>query len=146
MVKKNPLMSTQKIAEHSWISTITKNKEAILIRSSDLAIFVLWMVPTCCITKYLSRWFTTLWKCNAIEHLRFSDFKASKDGQWKNIHSVKIMKIYGKSDLWKERLPNLVQGYSKENIWNLYKTDCVWRALPYHHSFFFYHSAKEVRT
>ena len=41
MVKKNPLMSTQKIAEHSRISTITKNKEAILIRSPDLAIFVL---------------------------------------------------------------------------------------------------------
>ena len=35
MVKKNPLMSTQKIAEHSRIFTITKNKEAILIRSGD---------------------------------------------------------------------------------------------------------------
>lgn len=80
-------------------------------------------------------------QCNRASTI--SDFKASKDGQWKNIHNVKIMKIYGESDSWKERLPDLVQGYLKENIWNLYKTDCVWRALPYHHSFFI--SAKEVR-
>ena len=48
------------------------------------------------------------------------------------------MKISGESgdvrgetvDSWKERLPELLQGYSKENIWNLNETACFWRALP----------------
>ena len=35
-------------------------------------------------------------------------------------------------DSWKERLPELVRGYSAENIWNLDETGCFWRALPEH--------------
>ena len=31
-----------------------------------------------------------------------------------------------------ERIPELLQGYSSENIWNLDETDCFWRALPEH--------------
>ena len=31
---------------------------------------------------------------------------------------------------WKERLPELVQGYSKEDIWNMDETGCFWKALP----------------
>ena len=35
-------------------------------------------------------------------------------------------------DSWKERIPELLQGYSSENIWNLDETACFWRALPDH--------------
>ena len=35
-------------------------------------------------------------------------------------------------DSWKERLPKLLQGYSKENISNLNETVGFWRALPDH--------------
>lgn len=48
------------------------------------------------------------------------------------------MKINGESgevsgvtvDTWKERLPELLQGYSAENIWNLDETGCFWCTLP----------------
>lgn len=33
-------------------------------------------------------------------------------------------------DLSKERLPDILQGYSAEDIWNLDETGCFWRALP----------------
>ena len=50
------------------------------------------------------------------------------------------MKINGESgdvsgetvDSWKELLPELVRGYSAENIWNLDEIECFWRALPEH--------------
>ena len=50
------------------------------------------------------------------------------------------MKISGESgdvsgetvDSWKEQLPELVRGYSAENIWNLDETGCFWCALPEH--------------
>ena len=35
-------------------------------------------------------------------------------------------------DSWKERIPELLQGYSSENIWNLDETACFWKALPDH--------------
>jgi len=31
---------------------------------------------------------------------------------------------------WKERLPEIVHGYSKENIWNMDETGVFWQALP----------------
>ena len=31
---------------------------------------------------------------------------------------------------WKERLTEIVQGYEKDNIWNMDKTGLFWRALP----------------
>ena len=31
---------------------------------------------------------------------------------------------------WKERLPELLRGYKKEDIYNLDETGCFWRALP----------------
>ena len=48
------------------------------------------------------------------------------------------MKICGESgevqgetvDSWKERLPQIVQGYSKDNIWNMDETGLFFRALP----------------
>ncbi len=33
-------------------------------------------------------------------------------------------------DSWKERLPELVQGYKSEDIWNIDETGCFWMALP----------------
>ena len=35
-------------------------------------------------------------------------------------------------DSWKERLPELLQRYARENIWNLNEMACFWRALPDH--------------
>lgn len=31
---------------------------------------------------------------------------------------------------WKERLPEILEGYKAEDIWNLDETGCFWRALP----------------
>ena len=31
---------------------------------------------------------------------------------------------------WKERLPELVQKYPPEDMWNVDKTGCFWKALP----------------
>ena len=33
-------------------------------------------------------------------------------------------------DSWKERIPELLQGYSSENIWNLDETACFGRLYP----------------
>ena len=37
---------------------------------------------------------------------------------------------YHSVDSWKERLPQIVQGYSKDNIWNMDETGLFFRALP----------------
>ena len=34
------------------------------------------------------------------------------------------------AESWKERLPKIVQGYEKEDIWNMDETGVFWRALP----------------
>ena len=31
---------------------------------------------------------------------------------------------------WKERIPDIVEGYSYEDVWNIDETGCFWRALP----------------
>ncbi len=54
--------------------------------------------------------------------------------------SIKYFKICGESgdvqvvtiDSWKERLPELVRGYSKNVIWNMDETGLFFRALPDH--------------
>ena len=53
---------------------------------------------------------------------------------------MKQLKISGESadvrgdtvDSWKERLPEIVEGYDKENIWNMDETGVFWQALPDH--------------
>ena len=53
---------------------------------------------------------------------------------------MKKMKINGESgdvrgetvELRKERLPELLKEYTKENIWKLDETACFWKALPDH--------------
>ena len=76
------------------------------------------------------------------KHLEIPNFKASNGwlDRWKKRYNVKRMKISGESgdvrgetvDSWKERIPELLQGYSSENIWNLDETACFWKALPDH--------------
>ena len=67
-------------------------------------------------------------------------FKGSRGwlDKWKKRYNVKQLKICGESgdvrgetvESWKERLPEIVQGYEKENIWNMDETGIFWRALP----------------
>ena len=74
------------------------------------------------------------------EKLDIPNFMASNGwlDRWKKRYNVHRMKINGESgyvsgltiDSWKERIPELLQGYSAENIWNLDETGCFWRALP----------------
>jgi len=51
---------------------------------------------------------------------------------------VKHLRICGESgevrgetvESWKERLPEIVQRYEKENVWNMDETGVFWHALP----------------
>ena len=39
--------------------------------------------------------------------------------------------VSGKTvESWKERLPEIVDGYKAEDIWNMDETGCFWKALP----------------
>ena len=39
--------------------------------------------------------------------------------------------VSGKTvESWKERLPEILEGYTAQNIWNIDETGCFWRALP----------------
>ena len=52
----------------------------------------------------------------------------------------KQLKICGESvdvqeetiESWKERLPEIVQGYDKEDVWNMDETGIFWYSLPDH--------------
>ena len=58
--------------------------------------------------------------------------------KWKKRFNVKQLKFCGESgdvegatvDSWKERLPEIVSGYKKDDIWNMDETGLFWRALP----------------
>ena len=73
------------------------------------------------------------------ERLRKANFKGSQGWleKWKLRHNIKQMRVCGESgdvrgetvDSWKERLPEILQGYAKENIWNMDETGVFWRAL-----------------
>ena len=68
------------------------------------------------------------------------EFKGSQGWleKWKKRFAMKQLKICGESgnvqgvivDSWKEQLPELVQGYSEQDIWNMDETGLFWRALP----------------
>ena len=74
------------------------------------------------------------------QHLDISDFKASNGWleKWKLKHNIQQMTISGESgevkgetvDSWKERIPEIIHGYSAKDIWNMEETGCFWRALP----------------
>ena len=69
-------------------------------------------------------------------HLGCDEFKASNGwlDRCKRRYNVRQMKVSGESgdvcgatvDSWKERLPDILQGYSAEYIWNLNETGCFW--------------------
>ena len=74
------------------------------------------------------------------KHLGIPNFKASN--RWldrrKKRYNVKRMKISREPgdgetvDSWKERIPELLQGYLSKNTRNLSETAYFWRALPDH--------------
>ena len=75
-----------------------------------------------------------------VKRLELSDFKASNGWleKWKARHNIKKMIISGESgevsgktvESWKERLPEIVEGYKAEDIWNMDESGCFWKALP----------------
>ena len=76
------------------------------------------------------------------DQLGVNNFKASNGwlDRWKKRYDIRKIKICGESadvsgetvESWKERLPEILHGYSANNIWNLDETGCFWRALPEH--------------
>ena len=68
------------------------------------------------------------------------NFKGSRGwlDKWKKHFNIKELKICGESgdvegttvESWKERLPEIVQGYQKDDIWNMDETGLFWQALP----------------
>ena len=71
------------------------------------------------------------------EQLGKNNFKGSNGWleKWKKRYSVKQVTICGESgDIQGETveswLPEILNGYSKENIWNMDETGVFWRALP----------------
>ena len=74
------------------------------------------------------------------DQLGVPNFKASNGwfNRWKKHYDIHEMKINGESGdvaeeivaLWRERIPELLAGYSAENVWNLDEIGCFWRALP----------------
>ena len=59
--------------------------------------------------------------------------------KWKKRYNVKKFAVCGESkdvcgdtvDCWKERLPELVHGYSKENVRNMEESGQFFKALPH---------------
>ena len=77
------------------------------------------------------------------EQLRNSDFDdfSASDGwldYWKTTYSVKERRIVGEAGdvstetviSWMERINELIEGYSLENIWNMDECGCFFKALP----------------
>ena len=68
------------------------------------------------------------------------EFKGSSGWleKWKKRYNIKQLQINGESgdvqgptvDSWKERLLELVAGYSRDDIWNIDETGLFWKALP----------------
>ena len=74
------------------------------------------------------------------QQLGKSSFKGSNGWleKWKKRYNLKQLKISGESgdvrgetvDSWKERLPEIIAGYDKDNIWNMDETGVFFKALP----------------
>ena len=76
------------------------------------------------------------------DRLGKSDFEGTTGwlSKWKKRYNVKRVSICGESGdvcgdtvtSWKERLPEILRGYNKRDVFNLDETGCFWRALPDH--------------
>ena len=74
------------------------------------------------------------------EKLHKPGFKGSRGWleKWKKRYNVKQVKVCGESsdvrgetvDSWKERLPEIIDGYEQNDIWNMDETGVFWQALP----------------
>lgn len=74
------------------------------------------------------------------KRLNIHDFKASNGWleKWKVRHNIKRMAVSGESgevsgktvDSWKEHLPEIIQGYKRDDTWNMDESGCFWKALP----------------
>ena len=74
------------------------------------------------------------------ERLGKTNFKGSRGwlDKWKLRYNIKQVKVCGESgdvrgetiDSWKERLPEILHGYAKEDVWNMDETGVFWQALP----------------
>lgn len=74
------------------------------------------------------------------ERLNITNFKASNGwlDKWKAKHNIRKMVVCGESgevsgktvESWKERLPEIIEGYTAKNIWNMDESGCFWKALP----------------
>ena len=70
----------------------------------------------------------------------YAEFKASSGWleKWKNAYCISQRSIEGESgevpiqtiEAWMERLPEICRGYKLEDIWNIYESGCIFRALP----------------
>ena len=68
------------------------------------------------------------------------EFKGSRGwlDKWKKRYNIKNFRICGESgdvqgstvDSWKERLPQVLAGFSMNDIWNFDETGLFWKALP----------------
>ena len=69
-----------------------------------------------------------------------ADFEGTSGwlSKWKKWYRVKGVSVCGESGdvsgdtvtSWKERLPEILRGYDKRDVFNLDETGCFWRALP----------------
>ena len=79
------------------------------------------------------------------ERLGKREFKGSNGwlDKWKKRYNVKLLSACGESkssatrrkssvqdETWKDRLPELVQGYNKDDIWSMDEVGMCWKALP----------------
>ena len=72
--------------------------------------------------------------------LGIADFRGSNGWlqKWKERYNIRQVVISGESgdvqgdtvESWKERLPEILRGFRKEDIWDLDETGCFWKALP----------------
>ena len=74
------------------------------------------------------------------QHLGLKYFKASNGWleKWKLRHNIKQLTVSGESgevrgatvDSWKKCIPEVIEGYSAQNILNIDETGCFWWVLP----------------
>ena len=74
------------------------------------------------------------------QRLSIDGFKVSNGWlqKWKTSHNLKCRTVSGESgevsvsttQSWKERLPEIMEGYDEKYIFNMDETGCFWKALP----------------